>query len=718
MSNITKPVMLDDTGKSVAQALGNVATAINNLEKVQWGQVKGTLSNQTDLNNNLNSLQSQIDSFTALSDGSTTGDAELTNIRVDSAGHTYSTAGDAVRAIDAQVRDMKTGFDGVTYSSPAAMVQTCDAEIFEINQITRQFAEYGIADVPLHVGYWDATTGAWNSNTSSYKSTRKIPVNGGDKLVLNVTDCICVYYYADGTKKTFESGHQFWIPNDVRFVGIDVPTAQVPESEIIQIVSINAFNSKVESIDTKADNTYTKTSVSLTMVAKKMIGSTGNIITYDNSDYKVSEAITVTPGEYYLVRGSADYTNSYYTVHDSNDRPIINKNNSSGSGSTVVTVNDIVRIPPMGAKLYVAEKGSATAALSKITFDTGALLDLTSDVEGTQEELTAVKKAVDSIALPIYENATGETTTGYIFDVSGNKVSYLDGKIFEADVTPYETIKVNAYVYSTQAYCVFYDGDGGIIGTANGTGSGFQSITDQVLTVPVGAESAAVVAITSHEASILTVASYKTGAKWLGKKWVCVGDSLTEHNLRTTKNYHDYVAEATGITVVNMGLSGTGYMRQQDNNNAFYQRILNVPTDADVITIFGSGNDLSQPLGEVTDTGTTTICGCINTTFDNLYSVFPLAQIGVITPTPWIGNPPSNPNDAMSKYSAALVEICRLRGIPCLDLFHCSNLRPDDATFRQLAYSKDEGNGVHPDETGHKMIAPHFEAFLDSLLLS
>lgn len=141
MSNITKPVMLDDTGKSVAQALGNVATAINNLEKVQWGQVKGTLSNQTDLNNNLNSLQSQIDSFTALSPGSTTGDAELTNIRVDSAGHTYSTAGDAVRAIDAQVRDMKTGFDGKAYSSPAAMVQGEDANLFDYE---KQLSDYGI----------------------------------------------------------------------------------------------------------------------------------------------------------------------------------------------------------------------------------------------------------------------------------------------------------------------------------------------------------------------------------------------------------------------------------------------------------------------------------------------------------------------------------------------------------------------------------------------
>ena len=160
MSNVTKPVMRDDTGKSVAQALGNVATAINNMDKVQWGQVKGTLSNQTDLKNNLDSLQGQIDSFTALTPGSTTGDAELTNIRVDSSGHTYNTAGDAVRAIDSQVNAMKTGFDGGVYSSPAAMVQGCDQKLKDgtdaltavVDTDRNDDAKY---NYPLYNFYWN-----------------------------------------------------------------------------------------------------------------------------------------------------------------------------------------------------------------------------------------------------------------------------------------------------------------------------------------------------------------------------------------------------------------------------------------------------------------------------------------------------------------------------------------------------------------------------------
>ena len=207
---------------------------------------------------------------------------------------------------------------------------------------------------------------------------------------------------------------------------------------------------------------------------------------------------------------------------------------------------------------------------------------------------------------------------------------------------------------------------------------------------------------------------------WEGKKWCAVGDSLTEANSRTTKNYHDYIAELTGITVVNMGRSGTGYKRTYDEGYAFYQRISDVPTDCDVVTIFGSGNDMTyvaNSLGDVTDTGTETLCGCINTTIDNLYTIMPTVHLGIITPCPWIDYPPTDLTNPMLKYSAKIVEICKQRGIPCLDLYHCSNLRPWDATFRTLAYSHDDGNGVHPDETGHKLIAGMIKEFVASLFI-
>lgn len=210
--------------------------------------------------------------------------------------------------------------------------------------------------------------------------------------------------------------------------------------------------------------------------------------------------------------------------------------------------------------------------------------------------------------------------------------------------------------------------------------------------------------------------------RWVGKKWAAVGDSLTEVNQRTTLHYHDYVAERTGISVVNLGHSGAGYYARP-SDYSFQIRAGQVPLDSDVVTIFGSGNDVGKKsLGDVTDTvSADTLCGYINNTFDLLFSRFTTVNLGVITPTPWKNGSnnwtPENPGNAMELYCEAIVEICKRRSIPCLDLYHCSNLRPMDAAFRAAAYSKDEGNGIHPDETGHFLIAARFEAFLDSLLL-
>lgn len=267
----------------------------------------------------------------------------------------------------------------------------------------------------------------------------------------------------------------------------------------------------------------------------------------------------------------------------------------------------------------------------------------------------------------------------------------------------------------------FYDASDTVValGQASARESADTIITNTEVTAPVGA-SYILVAYNSTVARVdcKTQTGYVLKGKWEGKKWVCVGDSLTAENTRTTKHYFDYVAEETGITTVNMGDSGSGYAREQDVGTAFYQRISDCPTDADVVTIFGSFNDLGAGLtiGSVDDTGTTTLAGCINTTIDNLQAVIPLVNLGIIAPTPWDTTQPSTSGQAFN-YVEMLKSICERRSIPFLDLWRCSNLRPWDADFRELAYSKDGGSGTHPDENGHKLIAPRFKAFLETLLM-
>lgn len=221
-----------------------------------------------------------------------------------------------------------------------------------------------------------------------------------------------------------------------------------------------------------------------------------------------------------------------------------------------------------------------------------------------------------------------------------------------------------------------------------------------------------------------TVDNSNPHPSWEGLKWVVLGDSLTEVNNKATKRYYDYIADVTEIDPYNMGVSGTGYlMSNSEANDNFYNRVDDIPNDADLITIFGSGNDTSlmlnstAPLGNVTDTTTDTICGAINLTITKVQTTHPLVPFGIIAPTPWSRyNPFTNQTNEMAQYCEKLKEICSLRGVPYLDLYRCSNLRPWDNTFQSLAYSHDNGNGVHPDENGHRIIAPRIMNFIESLI--
>lgn len=243
----------------------------------------------------------------------------------------------------------------------------------------------------------------------------------------------------------------------------------------------------------------------------------------------------------------------------------------------------------------------------------------------------------------------------------------------------------------------------------------------KIISIPFGSNYIMIAGKISREEIYLkkvTKFNVEKNSKWTDKTWVAYGDSITESNYRAEKNYHDFIAEKTGINVLNYGVGGSGYARSE---SAFHLRINELAdVDFDVITIFGSGNDLSSglELGNASDTDTTTVGGCINTTLDELLAIKPLAKIGIITPTPWRNNTPGD-NGSMETYTNMLIDIAKRRSIPVLDLFHCSTLNPNNIEHNKAFFSCEqspEGDGVHPNADGHARLAPIISEFLKILL--
>lgn len=205
-----------------------------------------------------------------------------------------------------------------------------------------------------------------------------------------------------------------------------------------------------------------------------------------------------------------------------------------------------------------------------------------------------------------------------------------------------------------------------------------------------------------------------------GLEGVFIGDSITEKNFRTTKNYHEYIAERTGMSVVNMGKSGTGY---QDRKNVAYDLI----KQPDFICIFLGTNDWglvgskTKELGTVEEHHYSTVAGSIFYTFEQLINMYPTTPIVAMTPLPRIESNPKNnnvndKNYTLEQLSEVIKGVAKLFSIPVLDLYHNSNLRVWNSNINKMFFAWKDGaeDGLHPNDKGHEFISYIIQSFLEN----
>ncbi len=188
--------------------------------------------------------------------------------------------------------------------------------------------------------------------------------------------------------------------------------------------------------------------------------------------------------------------------------------------------------------------------------------------------------------------------------------------------------------------------------------------------------------VTTEGHSLKAVADkmLKIENQWQGKTWYAYGTSLTS---TAQGKYVPYVAEFSGMKVVNKGIPGGGIVNDTSVKNAV-MNITDGKLNADLITLEICANDLGATLGTIYDNGNDTFCGALNQCIRYLQQNT-TAQIVVISSTPQrYGTNAEDARPPEYKYGSdkhtfydltkAMEEVCKVNGVYYIPMGESSGL--------------------------------------------
>lgn len=145
------------------------------------------------------------------------------------------------------------------------------------------------------------------------------------------------------------------------------------------------------------------------------------------------------------------------------------------------------------------------------------------------------------------------------------------------------------------------------------------------------------------------------------------------------------------------------------------ERINQISTAANLITFMGGTNDWLQnvPLGTLSDTGTDTFYGAVKKVAEKLITRFPDQYRRIIFMATPYGKYPNragwsdtyglknNLGLTSGDYGKVIIEVARLYGIPCVDIYGTAGIHDINIT----TFMTNDGALIHPNDEGGKRIA-------------
>lgn len=193
-----------------------------------------------------------------------------------------------------------------------------------------------------------------------------------------------------------------------------------------------------------------------------------------------------------------------------------------------------------------------------------------------------------------------------------------------------------------------------------------------------------------------TVAGKNEDGSWIGAN--------------VSKKWWEFVAERYGMSATSDAEIGRAFTKDGSMSTRFTQRVQEIPTDSDVIIVFGGTNDFnwSPNIGSIDDTssnenGNISFYSALKFVAEYLSTNFYDKTIIFMTPLPRKNTEGFNGKDVNGKmlidYAEAITKMCRCYGFYCIDLNNiCDFYVYSDAWLE--TYMVD---GLHPNDLGTKI---------------